>query len=292
MTAAITDFTHFTDLRRGAETGSEENLREVAGQFEALFIQTMLKSMREASMGDSLFGDNEGHEMYKEMLDQQFALELASGKGIGLADVLVRQMGGEEAAKTPDSQGLRFERTERNQALSEVSPAWKTPESFARDVWPHAQRVARELNVPPEGVLAQAALETGWGKHVIPNGKGESSFNLFGVKASGSWSGDSVVKQTIEFDAGTARQERADFRAYDDIGQTFDDYAALLSDNPRYSDVRGHGGDVDGFAGALQQSGYATDPLYADKISRVANSETMNRVLGELKNAVAVPIGP
>lgn len=331
MTASITDFTQFSELRNGANRNEPAALKEVAGQFEALFIQSMLKNMREASLGDPIFGDSESHEMFQGMLDQQFALEMANGNGIGLAEMLVRQLGGAESAKHETERnfvlgpnperafgiGSEASRTfnrrtvtaqdvsvlpaakhshadERRQSAHSPrsTPAWSDPESFARDVWPHAKRVAEHLNVAPEGVLAQAALETGWGKHVIVRGNGETSYNLFGIKAGSNWSGDSVARNTLEFSEAVPHQEVAQFRAYGGVGETFDDYAELLSQNQRYSDVRDHGDDVSGFADALQSSGYATDPNYAAKISRVATSDTMTRVLESLKGATSRPIAP
>ncbi|MDH3747762.1 MAG: glucosaminidase domain-containing protein [Gammaproteobacteria bacterium] len=290
MTASITDFTHFAELRRGAENNDPKVLKEVAGQFEALFLQSMLKNMREASLGDPIFGESDSHEMYQSMLDQQLAMEMASGNGIGLAEMLVRQLGGEQAAKLPIERTFAIERA-RPASFARSEPAWADAESFARDVWPHAKRIAARLNVAPEGVLAQAALETGWGKHVMARRDGESSFNLFGIKAGSDWSGDSVARRTLEFDGGVARHEFAQFRAYGGVGETFDDYADLLTANPRYSDVRDHGANIASFANALQSSGYATDPKYADKISRVASSDTMTRVLDSLKDATDAPIG-
>lgn len=292
MTGAITDFTQYTELRRDAQNNDPAALREVAGQFEALFLQMMLKNMREASIGDSLMGDSEQHEMYQGMLDQQLAMEMASGKGIGLAEMLVRQLGGEpQVTLAKDAEFTMREMSGANGIPpNKPEPAWADPASFARDVWPHAERVAEELGVAPEGVLAQAALETGWGQHVMPARSGETSFNLFGIKAGRGWEGQSVGRQTIEFDGGVARQEIARFRAYDDVGATFDDYVELLTANPRYESVRGHGDNISGFASALQQSGYATDPDYADKISRVASSDTMQAVLAGLKNPPNAPI--
>jgi len=280
MTATITDFNHFAGLRAAADNRDPAALREVASQFEALFLQTMLKSMREASLGDPLFGNSDQHEMYQGMMDQQLALDMASGKGIGLADMLVRQLGGEDASKLTRTAPVK------------ASPAWSDPKEFARDVWPHAERAGRKLGVAPEAIVAQAALETGWGKHVMPDKDGGSSFNLFGIKASGGWSGEQVSKQTLEFEDGVPRRQTAKFRAYTDVAGTFDDYTRFLSDNPRYSNVRGHGNDVSGFASALQASGYATDPHYADKITRVLESPTMKSVIRELKNSSTRPIGP
>ena len=164
---------------------------------------------------------------------------------------------------------------------------WSDAAEFAKDVWPHVKRVARVLNVAPVAILAQAALETGWGKHVMPNSEGGNSFNLFGIKADSSWTGDAVRKQTIEFEAGVARRETARFRAYQDVSGTFDDYAAFIGDNPRYAAVLNRGSDLKGFARALQASGYATDPGYAEKITRVAESPLMKKIISGLKNGVA-----
>jgi len=281
MTGAITDFNQYAGLRLAAENKDPAVLREVAGQFEALFIQTLMKNMREASLGDPLFGDSDQHEMYQEMMDQQLSVEMASGKGIGLAEMLVRQLGG-DATPTSSRHATAPFAAALEKTGSKIDELWSDAKSFAAEVWPHAQRIAKKLDVAPEGILAQVALETGWGRHVPQSGDGNSSFNLFGIKAGGSWGGDTVAKTTIEFEAGLPRMEVHKFRAYDDIGRGFDDYSSLLSTSPRYEAVRNNGDDADAFADALQASGYATDPAYADKIRSVLRSPTMQTFLGEL----------
>jgi flagellar protein FlgJ len=283
MTSAITDFTQYTSLRKAAGENDPAALREVANQFEALFLQTMLKSMREASMGDPLFGDSEQQEMYQGMMDQQLAVELASGKGVGLADMLVRQLGGTEAARLSRPDGAYP--IERSSPVSSrlEKPAWADPDAFARDIWPHAERTAKELNVAPEAILAQAALETGWGKHVMPGSNGEASFNLFGIKSGSGWSGDQVVRNTLEFKDGVPRQEQAKFRSYPNVSSAFADYTDFIGENPRYENVRGSGDDSSGFARALQESGYATDPEYAQKIQNILDGPTMRRVISDLR---------
>ena len=335
MTAAITDMTQYSALRLGAKNDDPAALRDVAGQFEALFLQTMLKSMRDASIGDPLFGESNAHDTYESMLDQQLAVEMASGRGIGLAEMLVRQLGGAEAALRPPERGYGIERRapgsgvgsddlrqsrngsgpfatatataasasandrgSNHRAVTGGSTAaarggsvpWHDALSFARAVWPHAERVGRELNVPAEGVLAQAALETGWGRHVMPGPDGSPSMNLFGIKAGATWSGQSVAHRTLEFDGNTARPEVARFRSYSAIAESFDDYATLIASNERYAAVLGQGENVEGFAAALADSGYATDPEYARKIARVASSDTMSRVLADLKPGEVEPI--
>lgn len=297
MTAAITDFNQFTGLRAAAERNDPAALREVAGQFEALFLQSMLKNMREASLGDPIFGNSDQHELYQGMMDKQLALEMASGKGVGLAEMLVRQLGGADASTVsrPDRdfpiQGVTVQAVTRGQKVAaRPAPAWSDPKSFARAIWPHAERAARTLNVAPEAIVAQAALETGWGAHVMNGKGGESSFNLFGIKAGAGWSGDAVTRRTLEFEDGVPRPQHARFRAYADVAATFDDYTRFLSDNPRYSGVRDQGADAGGFAKALQDSGYATDPDYANKLTGVLNSPTMRSVMSELKVSQSRPI--
>lgn len=292
MTAAIYDFNHFTGLKVAADRNDPAALREVAGQFEALFIQSLLKNMREASLGDPIFGNSDQYELYQNMMDKQLALEMAGGKGIGLAEMLVRQLGGADAAKSsrPD-RPFPIQGVNRGRALaSKPSPTWSDPKSFARDIWPHAERAAKKLNVAPEAIVAQAALETGWGAHVMPGKDGESSFNLFGIKAGAGWSGNEVTRRTLEFEDGVPRPQLARFRAYGDVAASFDDYTRFLNDNPRYGSVRDHGTDTEGFATALQASGYATDPHYADKLTRIVNGPTMRSVMSELKISAGPPI--
>ena len=281
MAGAITDFNQYAGLRLAAENKDPAVLREVAGQFEALFIQTLMKNMREASLADGVFGNSDQHEMYQEMMDQQLAVEMASGKGIGLADMLVRQLGG-DVAPTSSANGTAIAGKVDAARGPKLEELWSDAKSFAAEVWPHARRIARKLNVAPEGILAQVALETGWGAHVPKSGDGNSSFNLFGIKAGSNWTGDTVAKTTLEFEAGLPRMEVHKFRAYDDIGRGFDDYSQLLSTSPRYESVKNLGDNVDAFAEALQSSGYATDPAYADKIKSVLRSPTMRTFLGEL----------
>jgi len=293
MTAAITDFNQFTALRTAADKNDPAALREVASQFEALFLQTMLKNMREASLADPIFGSSDQHEMYQGMMDQQLALEMSSGKGVGLADMLVRQLGpaGGSELYRPDRDYPLPQMSRSDSVMSaKPAPAWADPKAFARDIWPHAERAGRRLDVAPEAIVAQAALETGWGAHVMPDRQGDNSFNLFGIKAGGGWQGDQVSRRTLEFENGVPRPQNAQFRAYADVAATFDDYTEFLIDNPRYSNVSGHGADVAGFARALQSSGYATDPKYAEKLTDVLDGPTMKSVISDLKKSGPQPI--
>jgi len=305
MTAAITDFSQFVDLRRMAGQNDRAALEEVAGQFEALFIQTLLKNMRDASLGDGLLGKDQAHEMYEGMLDQQLSMEMASGKGIGIAEMLVRQLGGAGEVELPSALSsepvsipqpvVSDVRATAAQAPTAAPPEqqavrdrFDSPESFVEALWPHVKRAAARLGVDARGILAQAALETGWGKHVPQAPSGESSFNLFGIKADSRWDGGSVSKSTLEFRDGIPTQERARFRAYTSVEESVADYARFIKDNPRYADVGNSGRTPEAFGEALASAGYATDPAYAEKISRVASSERMDTLIQRLEGAEPV----
>ncbi|MEO0347186.1 MAG: flagellar assembly peptidoglycan hydrolase FlgJ [Pseudomonadota bacterium] len=305
---SVTDFGQFTDLRALAGRDRDAALTKVAGQFEALFVQEMLKSMRAASFGDPIFGEAGGGGMYRDLFDQQIAEDIASGSGVGLKDLLVRQLGGDPGSRhapAPPAGSLSpmpVVQTSRTSAAvtattttAPTTPApaipalppspenWRDPQAFIKDILPHARAVADKLGVSPLGVLAQAALETGWGQHVMPGEGEQSSLNLFGIKAGRDWRGTAVHRDTLEFEAGAMRQRREAFRAYPTLTQSFADYGDLLGGNDRYATVRNRANDVAGFAEALQRSGYATDPNYAAKIRRVAGGDTMRDVLGALK---------
>jgi flagellar protein FlgJ len=287
MTAAVTDFSQFSQLRTGADRNDPAVIREVAGQFEALFLQTLMKNMRGAELAEPLFGDSEQHDMYQDMMDQQLSVEMASGRGIGLADMLVRQLGGEAGSVQPTRESYSLAAIPRTRSNS---PDWSSREKFAENLWPHAERAAKKLNVAPEALIAQAALETGWGQHVMQRGDGVSSLNLFGIKAGQGWTGGSVSRPTLEYRDGVAQREVARFRAYPDVAAAFEDYVEFISSNPRYDAVKDNAGDVAAFATALQEAGYATDPAYADKIGRILDSDALKNAMGALKDMTARPI--
>jgi flagellar protein FlgJ len=163
------------------------------------------------------------------------------------------------------------------------------PVDFVTKMAPFAQKAAEKLGVSVRAVLAQAALETQWGKHMPQHGDGTPSFNLFGMKAGSSWDGGRVNVPTLEVEGGVPVRKHAAFRTYDSPAQSFDDYARLLGDNPRYAQALGKGDDVAGFARGLVHGGYATDPAYAHKIAAIANGPAMRQALDALKNSVAAP---
>ena len=285
--AAGTDFAAFSALKHGAANKDPAALREVASQFEALFMQTLLKNMRAGQLAEPLF-DSDQHEMYLDMMDRELALEMARGRGLGFAEMLVRQLGGTPLPAPEAPQGRIAFSPPPPASRPAPEPDWSAPEHFVRDLWPHVKRIGARLNVSPEAVLAQAALETGWGRHVLRRADGSSSNNLFGIKAGSDWYGGSVVRKSIEFVGGMAEQVRSRFRAYPDVAAAFDDFAALIEKGGRYRAVRG--ADAAGYAQALQDSGYATDPMYAAKIRRVLDSDTMRDAIEPLKTGRALPI--
>ena len=156
-----------------------------------------------------------------------------------------------------------------------------TPEGFVASIWPHAERAARELGVDPRALVAQAALETGWGKRHIKRDNGSSSHNLFGIKAAG-WSGERATTGTHEYVNGERRNEVASFRAYGSMVESFGDYVRMLKNSPRYQSALKAGADVRGFAQGLQRAGYATDPAYAAKIAAIAAGPTIERAVSAI----------
>ena len=254
------DFTQFAALRRGAGAHDPNTLREVARQFESIFTKMMLQSMRDASFGDPMFGSDQG-DMYQGMMDDQLAVQLSAGRGLGLADMLIRQLGN----------GAPAEAVDNVQSTGQVSGSISLEQKrkFIDEIAPHAEAAGRELGVDPRAIVAQAALETAWGSSQPGDAQGRSH-NLFGIKAGASWDGARVASDTTEFVDGVARGERAQFRAYESVAENVGDYVRVLRDNPRYAAALGTGADVRAFAHALQRGGYATDPEYANKLVAVA----------------------
>lgn len=349
------DVKALSDLRVTARTNPREGLKAAAQQFEAYFLQMVMKSMREASPQDDLM-NSDATRFYTGMLDQQLAQDL-SGKGsLGFARLLEQQLGrglpGDADAPPATDPGIRTlpplppamrryldaaadagvtvsrlpgnfaERLSEaptdpvaapafpaapsagvsaaaqamapGQTVSQLAPGRQellpavggaagtgevgSPRAFVERVWPHAVEAARQIGVPPHFLVAHAALETGWGQHEPSRADGSPSHNLFGVKAGRSWQGEVVEANTTEFVGGVAGESRERFRAYGSYAESFRDYAALLTSRPRFSSVLGAADGTD-FARKLQQAGYATDPMYADKLARIINGGTLRQAL-------------
>ncbi|MDE2451356.1 MAG: flagellar assembly peptidoglycan hydrolase FlgJ [Gammaproteobacteria bacterium] len=320
----LADAGNLSALKQAAAHGNPQALREAARQFESLFTSMMLKSMQEANFKDPVFGSDQG-DLYQEMYDDQVAAEMSKGKGLGLADMLVRQLrggsigGGDPVGMTPSSSvgaapaapssgtsragasatavgatastagvngtagtttasaaSANLESTTATTTAATDAPS-ACPTSaqqaaFAQGLWPEAQQAARQLGVNPVTLLAQAALETNWGRSVPQDAGGGTSNNLFGIKATPGWSGPAVTNSTREYSGGLASTVKAQFRSYGSASHCFQDYVDLLKSNPRYAAALGTGNDVQAFGSALQQGGYATDPAYASKLTAVAGT--------------------
>lgn len=284
-------------LKLDARQSSPEALKQAAQQFEAVFMNMLMKSMREATPQDGMF-DSEQTRMYTSMLDQQLTQRMAS-RGIGLAEVMVRQLSGaldippgEDAAQSfplnapqGNSDPLRAKVPQGGmesyapglvtaQPLSATSArsngeAPPHVEAFVQRLLPHAQAASASTGIPARFMLGQAALETGWGKAEIRGADGHNSHNLFGIKAGANWKGQKVDIVTTEYVNGQPQKQVESFRAYDSYADAFRDYANLLRGNARYQNVIAQGQDAAGFAQGLQQAGYATDPKYAQKLMSV-----------------------
>lgn len=310
-----TDFSGLNELKSQARTDKKAALEEVARQFESLFIGEMMKSMRKAgdvfSEGNYLNSNESEH--YRDMFDNQLSLSLAGQRGgTGLAEALVRQLSRQIPGMSDEGEKLSghkatladYDRSvpvpsralpEQVREVNRIAPAepaeqtaapatdalapmprnFNSPEEFVRELLPVAERVARESGIDPRVMIAQAALETGWGKHMIEGEGASPSHNLFGIKADHRWQGDSVNIATTEFREGVPMSERASFRAYPDYEASFRDYVEFLESNPRYRDVLASADQPEVFAQKLQDAGYATDPEYGAKIRRIMNGDSL-----------------
>ena len=325
MTTRIADAQNFLDvnglnsIRQDAKSGDtaskKDALEQAAKQFEAIFMQMLMKSMRKAQEvleSDSPF-NSESTKFYRDMHDQQMSLELSNNGALGLSELIVRQLGGDSENFTPhnilrsdgnlDSRGsLRISEPGLLNNISTVkdssahqdpskdrqtngsiaaqaasmmqSPTFAQPKDFVSALTNDAKRVQDKINVPFEVVIAQAALETGWGQKIIKTDAGESSNNLFNIKADSRWPGEKTHKETLEFEDGAMVKKREPFRVYESIGQSVDDYLNLLTKSERYQGALENSRNVDQFLHDLQSAGYATDPNYAKKIMATLRTVT------------------
>jgi peptidoglycan hydrolase FlgJ len=319
MSATLSNASVFTELnglnsiRQLGKENTSQAMRQVAEQFESIFLNMMLKGMRAGE--DALFKDNfmNSNEMqfHRENLDNQLSLHMASTGGVGLSDALHRQLMArypDEAARagtggTGQMNGvINPQRRISGQAVGQSQPlalnspralspqalhppqalhspqalhppqaqgspsapapqfVFETQQDFVDALMPLAEKAAAKLGVEPRELIAQAALETGWGKKMITGEQGKPSHNLFGIKAGTSWQGDSASVNTLEYRDGAMQRERSQFRAYDSFEDSFDDYVQLLSTQPRYQLALADTASSTGLGHRLQQAGYATDP--------------------------------
>ncbi|GAB2853733.1 flagellar assembly peptidoglycan hydrolase FlgJ [Pseudoduganella ginsengisoli] len=289
-----TDVKGMGALRQQAKEGSPEALKGAAKQFEAMFLNMVMKSMRDATPQDGMM-DSQQTKTFTAMLDQQTSQNLAN-KGVGLADVLVRQLSqtqnaqalklGDESLLTGQdgTSALAAQRLQKaleavggmdaKTALTpeqEAARAGQAPHvrAFQDKLGSHADEASKTTGIPAKFMLGQAALESGWGRREIKGRDGTNSHNLFGIKAGSDWKGKTVQTVTTEYVNGVAQRKVERFRAYDSYAESFKDYAKLLSSNPRYEKVLANAGDATKFAQGLQRAGYATDPNYAAKLTSI-----------------------
>lgn len=315
-TPSIFDTQSLASLKNGLRKDDPQALKAVARQFEAVFMQMVMKSMRAATPQEGMF-ESDQTRFYQELLDSQLAQVMSNKGGTGLAAMIERQLmrpanavpvetGAAGLPLNPPAPELPLgpaqpkpfaapedelsfplrklrdrmpsrARPPEAALRDSVSPAStfevlsngeSQAEAFSSTLWPHALNASRQTGIPPQFLLAQAALETGWGKHEPRTADGRPSYNLFGIKAGSQWNGLTVEATTTEYAQGKAERRAERFRAYGSYAEAFDDYARLLTTQPRYAAVLGTR-DAASFARALQGAGYATDPAYADKLSRV-----------------------
>ncbi|HEY4069020.1 MAG TPA: flagellar assembly peptidoglycan hydrolase FlgJ [Burkholderiaceae bacterium] len=248
-------------LRTRAASDPKAAIKAAAKQFEAMFVQQLMKSMRESSQASGML-DNEGTAMGNEMLDAQYADKMSGLPG-GLADVIARQLERQvTGVAAPAGGGGSIGSTALQPSQAEFV---STHESAAR-------AAESQSGIPAAFMIAQAAHESGWGKKQILNADGSSAHNLFGIKAGAGWKGPVAQITTTEVVDGQPRKVLAAFRAYASDADSFRDYARMMKDSPRYASVVAAGNNAQGFAQGLQRAGYATDPAYADKLSRVINT--------------------
>lgn len=292
------DVQGLNSLRQSAKQNSPEALKASAQQFEGLFINMMLKSMRQATAAAGQ-EQSQDSQLYTSMLDQQLSQTMAQ-RGIGLADMMLRQMqrqpgalsganaaggaaavpGQQPGVGSPDAGA----NVDANASAVGAAAAAKRPlrsasapatgvvarvQGFIQGVGQHAEQASQRTGLPTSFIVGQAALESGWGRRQIKMSDGAPSHNLFGIKAGPGWNGKVAEVVTTEYVGGVAQRKVAKFRAYDSYAEAFNDYASMLLKNPRYQSVLASGQTVAGFAQGMQKAGYATDPAYADKLARV-----------------------
>jgi flagellar protein FlgJ len=297
------------ELRAKLKKDPQAGLHQAAQQFEGMLLQMMLKSMRDATPQDGML-DSDQTRFYTSIMDQQLAQNLSANGKLGFAKLIEQQLGRSVASGMPVDPAASLESLQQSlladHAASSAGPAAgagvgaerirSAPPSaapvvapvlpsgsgagsdFVNRVWPHAVEAANATGVPAHFLVAHSALESGWGKSEIRKADGSPSYNLFGVKAGRSWQGPTVEVQTTEYVNGVAQSAREKFRVYGSYAESFRDYADLLRNSPRFSGVLGQQ-DGTQFARSLQQSGYATDPMYADKLSRIINGPVLRQAL-------------
>ncbi|MCL1066562.1 flagellar assembly peptidoglycan hydrolase FlgJ [Shewanella olleyana] len=354
----LSNSSHFLDLggldslRSQAQKDEKGALKEVAKQFEGIFIQMLMKSMRDANAAfksDSPM-NSQTTEFFENMRDQQMSVDLSDKGMLGIADLMVQQLSPQDTPFKPASvlrgdidakishslfdgtfnKGLAQEASVNQastmnasslcaigsgkpavninqlssshnvideqtlekilagnitssvassgnqlpQTIHQAPTEFENPQHFVSVLYPHAEKAAKTLGTTPEVLLAQSALETGWGQKMIRRQDGSASNNLFNIKADSRWQGDKTSVNTLEYEQGIAVKQKADFRMYESVEHSFNDFVSFISNGERYQDARKVAAEPAKFINALQKAGYATDPQYAQKVLKVMESVT------------------
>jgi flagellar protein FlgJ len=264
-TSAATTYTDLNGLAAlKRDPNSPQAQKAVAEQVEALFLQMMLKSMRDAGAAENPDGNEMG--MYQDMFDKQVALSISQHADLGIGRLLKRQISGKTAPVPPKS-------------AAESGSIAPSPTEFVNRMLPSIKTAAASLGVDPKGLLAQAALETGWGQRMPRNADGSSSYNMFGIKAGEGWTGPKAIADSMEVANGVAAPKRTAFRSYGSIEESVNDFAALLKNSPRYKEAIAAGADAQAYVGRIGSSGYATDPEYGNKLNEILHSDVLQSAL-------------
>lgn len=290
---AVSDFQGLQDLKLKAQKDPNKALPEVAKQFETVFLQSMLRSMR---MGQHFIDETstfrgKNEEMFQDMLDGQYANNIANGQGIGFAKMLTTQLGKPEDSTTqpnsmksnPVEQSFLSSRVAPKQVAQPMQPkegaASADIDDFVKSVWPYAREAANLLGLDPKILMAQAALETGWGQFVAKGSDGSSSNNLFNIKATTTNANDSVQVKTTEYIADTPIKMNASFRKYPSVEHSFNDYVSLIKGSGRYDAALANTNSPERYVDELHRAGYATDPQYASKILAIYHGNELQQSL-------------
>lgn len=303
---ATTDFKSLHELKRESREDSKKALPLVAKQFEGLFLQSMLKTMRSSSHFVDAKSPFRGRhaETFQEMLDGQYVDKIVkSPSGIGIADMLTKQLGGkiDKTKNTteigqighkytiPKGDSIKLNHAKTEIATKEAESTSSTMiENFVNSMWSKAKQAATSMGLDPKMLIAQAALETGWGQSVAKDSDGSSSNNLFNIKSGSNSEFSSVKVKTTEYIADTPIKMSASFRKYDSIEDSFNDYVSLIKNNDRYENALVNAGSPERYVDELSKAGYATDPNYGRKILSIYNSKELNQAMNKLEGVGSI----
>lgn len=305
-----TDTSSLIALKSMASKNSSLALEKTAEQFESMFIHMMLKSMRTTTSGEGMF-DSENTKFYQEMFDQQISIDLAKKRQVGIADMLIRQLGDPQAKDSQsavagkDDVKLDFDRLRLHRPITPVAveafaplknisqesiKGFDSPRDFVEKLTPLAEKYAAELGVDAKVLLAQSALETGWGKYMIRYGNDVPTHNLFNIKADSRWDGPKAVVPTLEYEKGQPVREYAAFRSYPTYEASFKDYVDFIKSGQRYQGALENVADSQAYVESLHRAGYATDPQYSNKINRIMAAEVFEPLAKEFKAEDSRPL--